>query len=263
MTSRLHQSDEPLYPNILWAKPERADQAGRMLIIGGRQEAIMAPLDAYSAATGAGVGSATVALPDSLKKQLGHLDNILFCPSTPSGSFSVEATKTITNLSASSDTVVLAGDLGNNSETQMLIDSLLPTTSKDPLTILAGDSINAVISRWSSLDNGQTILVLNGSQMQKLAISMSSTRPYKSDIGIQQLEKLLGGLKLAAGIIFWHAGMLWVYIDDELCSVDRADLKDDFKWQAATAAQVATLICHHQGTRFESAVSALYRQSKE
>src|SRR5471030_2483183 len=84
--------DKPLFPDLLWSRPENKRQAGKLLIVGGNVDGFAAPAAAFSAATKAGIGTSRVLLPDSTRKVLGKsFAEAEFCPSTPSGSFSRQA----------------------------------------------------------------------------------------------------------------------------------------------------------------------------
>jgi NAD(P)H-hydrate repair Nnr-like enzyme with NAD(P)H-hydrate dehydratase domain len=85
-------ADKPLFPDLLWSRPENKRQAGKLLIVGGNLHGFAVPMAAYNAATAAGIGSARVILPEKLKKALGtSFTEAEFAPSTPSGSLSRQA----------------------------------------------------------------------------------------------------------------------------------------------------------------------------
>src|SRR6476660_954324 len=80
--------DKPLFPDLLWSRPENKRQAGKLLVVGGNGQGFASPAAAYGAAIAAGIGAAKVILPDSLEKTLGKsFPEAIFAPSTPSGSF--------------------------------------------------------------------------------------------------------------------------------------------------------------------------------
>src|ERR1700749_1211633 len=110
-------TDKPLYPELLWSRPENKRFAGKLLIIGGSLHGFTAPAQAYAEALKAGIGSARVLLPDALQKTIGTvLEAGEFAPSTPSGSFSKQALAEALELSQWADGVLLAGDFDRNSE---------------------------------------------------------------------------------------------------------------------------------------------------
>src|SRR5258708_25670424 len=89
-------SDKPLFPNLIWSRPEQTNQAGKLLIVGGNQHGFSAPAEAYQEAESAGIGTCRVLLPDKLQKTVGRiLENGEYAPSTPSGSFSKSALSTL------------------------------------------------------------------------------------------------------------------------------------------------------------------------
>ncbi len=119
----LKQGSEPLFPDLLWSRPENKKQAGKLLIIGGNVHGFAAAGEAYAEASKAGIGTARVLLPDSLQKTVGRVFEAgEYAPSTPSGSFSQKALAELLDRANWSDGVLLAGDLGRNSETAILIE---------------------------------------------------------------------------------------------------------------------------------------------
>src|SRR5689334_2117479 len=81
-------SEQPLFPDLLWARPENKRHAGKLLIVGGNKFGFAAPGTAYAAAVKAGVGSCRVLLPEALRRIVGDsLPEAVFAPSNISGSF--------------------------------------------------------------------------------------------------------------------------------------------------------------------------------
>src|SRR3954471_3597520 len=122
-TNWLRQTpDKPLFPDILWSRPENKRLAGKLLVIGGSSHGFAAPGGAYTAAQKAGIGSVRVLLPDSTEKALSKiLPEAEFAPSTISGSFSRQALGILLAQAEWADGVLLAGDFGKNSETAILL----------------------------------------------------------------------------------------------------------------------------------------------
>jgi hypothetical protein len=117
-------ADKPLFPDLLWSRPETKRTAGKLLIVGGNAHGFSAAAEAYGAAAKAGIGTARVLLPDSLQKTVGKVFAAgEYAPSTPSGSFSQQALAELLELAQWADGVLLAGDFGRNSETAILLES--------------------------------------------------------------------------------------------------------------------------------------------
>ena len=116
------QGSEPLFPDLLWSRPERRSAAGKLLIIGGNVHAFAAPAEAFMQAQQAGIGTVRVVLPDATKKLVGKLlEHLEYAPSTPSGSFGQKSLAELLDLAAWSDGVLMAGDIGRNSDTAILL----------------------------------------------------------------------------------------------------------------------------------------------
>src|SRR5437868_284792 len=125
-TNWLRQNREPLFPNILWSRPENKRYAGKLLIIGGHKQSFNDVSAAYSAALKAGIGTVRVILPDSLQKMLAKVfPEAEYAASTPIGSFSRQALGSLLDAADWADGVLLAGDLGRNSETAILLEAFV------------------------------------------------------------------------------------------------------------------------------------------
>lgn len=185
------QTDKPLFPDLEWSRPENRSQAGKLLIVGGNLHGFAAPAEAYSAATKAGIGTARVLLPDAMRKTLGSvLENGEFAPSTPSGSFSQKALDELLAQSAWADSVLLAGDLGRNSETAILLEKFLQKSSL-PIT-LTKDTVDYVTSAPQTiLNRTDSLLVLSLSQLQRLSLAAKTASPIKFSMDLLHLVEWL------------------------------------------------------------------------
>jgi len=162
-------ADKPLFPDLLWSRPENKRLAGKLLIIGGNAHGFAAAAEAYTEAEKAGIGTVRVLLPDSLQKTVGRVFPAgEYAPSTPSGSFGQTALAEVLAMASWADGVLLAGDFGRNSETAILLEQLLIKYSGQ-LT-LTGDAIDYCLTNPSVLlARPHTLLTPSFSQLQKLA----------------------------------------------------------------------------------------------
>ncbi|HVS79058.1 MAG TPA: hypothetical protein VHD84_02080 [Candidatus Saccharimonadales bacterium] len=161
--------DKPLFADMLWSRPENRRYAGKLLIIGGHQQAFNEVSAAYLAATEAGAGTVRVILPDSLQKMLSKVfPEAEYAASTPIGSFSRQALGTLLDAAEWADSVLVAGDLGKNSETAILLESFI---DKYPGQLaLAGDSLDYFLDQPSKpVARPKTLLIASVGQVQKLA----------------------------------------------------------------------------------------------
>lgn len=184
--------ENPLFPDLEWSRPENRMHAGKLLVVGGNVHGFAAPGEAYSEALKAGIGSARALLPDALRKTVGAvIPEADFAPSTPgSGSFSQKALAELLAASSWADGVLIAGDLGRNSETAILLESFLAKFhGKITLTKDAADYITT--SPKVALDREETLLVLSLSQLQRLAVASRFPQPITFGMDLLHLVEWL------------------------------------------------------------------------
>lgn len=159
---------EPLFPDIEWNKPERLDQAGKLLIIGGNKLGFAAVAECYQAAREAGVGAVRVLLPDCLKSTIPKtLQDVIFAACNPSGGLSLDAKTELLAAASWADEVLLIGDAGRNSETAILYEQFIKDyTGK---LIVTRDAVDLVKNDAALLvDRPNTVLIVSFAQLQKL-----------------------------------------------------------------------------------------------
>lgn len=156
----------PLFPDVIWAKPEQKSHAGKLAIIGGNKLGFVSVADNYQVALNAGVGKVKILLPDALKKSLPpHFTDVVFAPTNPSGSLSKEALDEVIALANWADGVLLVGDSGGNAETALVYDDLARrftgqlTVTRDAIDLFKN-------SPEALVDREQTTLVASFSQLQ-------------------------------------------------------------------------------------------------
>lgn len=161
-------TEAALFPDALWAKPERRDQAGKLLIVGGNKLGFAAVAESYTHSLQNGVGQTKVLLPSCLKGTVpATLLDVVFADCTPSGSLSKEAEASLQASAAWADGVLLIGDAGRNAETALLYESFLQSHS-GPVTITR-DAIDLVKNNPSLIaDRPDTLIVASFAQVQKL-----------------------------------------------------------------------------------------------
>lgn len=208
-------AEQPLFPEILWSRPENRRLAGKLLIVGGSSHSFKAPADAYGAAVAAGVGYARVVLPDTLAKNVIKLfPEASFAPTTPSGSFARTALAELLDSSEWADAVLLAGNFGKNSETAILLESLNEKYSG--LLTLTGDSLDYFNKNVAMLNRPQTLLAPEFGQLQKLIAGQGIL--IKHSIELAQLVEILAGFsqKWEANVLTAHVGQVVAAIDGQV-----------------------------------------------
>lgn len=173
------QADDPLFPNMLWTRPETKQGAGKLLIIGGQAQEFIHVAESFAQSEAAGAGTVRVLMPDSTRKLTKMLPNIEYASSNTSGSFAKSALAELLDASQWADGVLLAGDLGKNSETSLMLESYIGTYRA--LLVISGAALISVIMPAKDLfKREQTILVINFAQLQKFAIELGLQTPLTS-----------------------------------------------------------------------------------
>lgn len=232
-------SDKPLFPAMLWSRPENRAFAGKLLIIGGNVQGFAAAADAYTESIKAGIGVARVLLPDSLQKTVGRVFAAgEYAPSTPSGSFSQRAFGEALPMSAWADGVLLAGDMGRNSETAILLEKLAAKYAGQ--LMITRDAADYFISTPQTLvDREDTVLVISLAQLQKLGTQAKFTAAFTFDMDILRFVTALHDFTSIhkLGLVVKHLDSIFAAVDGQVSST-RLDT-DVAVWQLATASHTA------------------------
>lgn len=225
-TNWLKQTKErPLFSDLLWSRPQTKARAGKLLIIGGNLHGFSVVAEAFAAASQAGTGTSRVILPDKLKSTVEKLfPEAEFAPSNVSGSFAKNALAEWLDAAAWADGVLVAGDIGRNSETGMAVEAFLGKF--DGPLVLSGDSLELFWTDASvCLDRASTTLVLDFKNLQKLASNAKFTKPFTSFMNLDNLATSLDELSRQ------HQACMEVYVNKNVLvachgkvSVTKADL---------------------------------------
>jgi ADP-dependent NAD(P)H-hydrate dehydratase / NAD(P)H-hydrate epimerase len=250
-------TDKPLFPELLWSRPESKRAAGKLLVIGGNLHGFAAPAEAYAEAVKAGVGTARVLLPDAVKKLIGPImENGEFAPSTPSGSFSKQALAELLDHSAWADGVLLAGDFGRNSETSILLEQFADKHSgRLTLTRDAADYFKDTPALI--MNRPDTTLVLSLAQLQKLCIGLKFTQAITFDMDILRLVEALHNLTAGhpASLIVKHLDTLFAAHAGQ---VSFTSLPEDLPiWRVKAAAHSAVWQLQNPAEAFEALTTSL------
>ena len=250
-------ADTPLFPDLIWSRPENRAQAGKLGIIGGNVHGFAAVGTAFAEAEKAGIGTTRVLMPDSLQKTVSKLFPAAdFAPSTPSGSFGREALAACLEVGQWSDGLLLAGNFGRNSETAILLESLV-TKYSGQLTI-THDAVDYFITNPKPLmQRSETTLVLSFAQLQKLATAAKFSRPFTFDTDLLRLVENLHVFTTdhTLNIVVKHLDNIFVATGGQVSSTK---LDQELKiWRVATAAHAATWWLQNSNNTFESLTTSI------
>lgn len=182
---------KPLYPDVEWSKPERRDQAGKLLIIGGNKLGFVAVAESYQTALKTGAGEVKVIVPDCLKKSIpAAMTDVIFAACTPSGGLSKDALQELKASSSWASGVLLIGDAGRNAETALAYEEFI-SWYQGPLTITR-DAIDLVKNNPSLLaERPETTIIASFAQVQKLFQGIYYPKILTFNMQLMQLVEAL------------------------------------------------------------------------
>ncbi len=233
--------DNPLFPDLIWSRPEHKQAAGKLLIIGGNAHGFSAPAEAYKSALAAGIGSCRILMPDAIKKLTGGMiDNLDYAPSTPSGSFSKSALDEVIMRATWADAILLAGDFGRNSETAILLEKFLVKYSG--LVTLTKDATDYGLNFSATLlSRPNTLIVFTIAQLQKLFINTKQTSHISFDMDLTKLVQVLHEFtaKHPTTVLVKHYQKIIVSRGGQVTTTETdLDIEDVWRIDAATKATV-------------------------
>lgn len=210
--------EKPLYPDIEWNKPERLDQAGRLLIVGGNKLGFIATAESYEYAKSTGAGQVRVLLPDCLKSTVPKtLNDVIFAPCNTSGSLSADAKPELLASAAWSEGVLLIGDAGRNAETAILYEQFIKEY-QGPLTITR-DAIDLVKNDAQLLvERPDTVIIASFAQIQKLFQAVYYPKILTFSMQLLQLVEALHKFTITypCTIVTLHKDMLIIASNGEI-----------------------------------------------
>lgn len=253
--------DKPLFPDILWSRPENKQSSGKLLIIGGNAHGFTSVGEAYATAVEAGIGTVRVLLPDVLKKAVGPLiEGCEFAPSNPSGGFARQALDTLLEQAEWADATLLSGDFGRNSETAVVLEHFVEKHA-GPIT-LTKDAVDYFHSRPLELLNREhTCAVASLGQLQKLAMATSFDRAIKTSLDLMQMVEVLHAFSLKHPAHFMtHQFGTTVVASNGQVSTTKTGQADDV-WQTKTASRATVFWLQNTNKPLEALVSSLLKTS--
>jgi NAD(P)H-hydrate repair Nnr-like enzyme with NAD(P)H-hydrate dehydratase domain len=249
--------DKPLYPDLIWGRPENRKLAGKLLIIGGNSQSFNNLATAYSAALTAKVGMIRAILPDVLRPNLVKIfPEASYAPSTPSGSFARSGLSILFESANWADGVLLAGDFGHNSETAILLEQFI--NQYDGLLGLSKDSLDYFTNNpLELLKRKNTMLVLNLGQLQKIAIKAKFSKAFTFDMDLIRLVSTLQDFtkEYSSIIIVKHLSNICIGLNNQVITTK---LEEELStWTTETSAKAITWWLQNPNQPLEAIASSL------
>jgi hypothetical protein len=248
---------KPLFPDMIWSRPENRTHAGKLLIVGGNAHGFAAPAQAYSEAAKASIGTSHVLLPEHVRKLLpkGFFEAD-FAPSTPSGSFAKTALAELLAHAQWADGVLLAGDLGRNSETAIVLEQFTEKYSGQ-LTVTQDAADYFINNPVTVLQRPETTLVISFAQLRRLGMQAKFTTAFTLDMDFLRLIDALHQFttKHHVNIVTKHNDRIFVAVQGR---VSDTKLDPDLPiWRVRTAAHASVWWLQTPSKTFEALTTSL------
>jgi hypothetical protein len=252
----LRQTDQPLFPDLIWSRPENRLTAGKLVIIGGQSQAFHLVAESYASAYKAGAGTLRVIMPESTKSVTQYFETIEYAPANSSGSFSSKALPMLVDASLWSDGTLLAGNQGRSSETTICFELLthkypgLLTVSVDAFSDLDG-------AGYKLCDREQTILVLEFHQLQKLGTALELETAITRAMTVQNFSQTLYDISLLYPCVFvtqWN-NMIYVAHRGQLSITPKSEPVS----MVQLSAKIAVWSIQNPSKLFEATTTATYQ----
>lgn len=253
--------DTPLFPDIVWSKPEQRSAAGRLGIIGGNKLGFAAIADNYSLAYSSGIGQVRALLPEDLKKVIPTtVTETVFAASNPSGGLSKDALPDMRALGEWASTVLFLGDAGKNSETAIAYETFI-SEYEGPL-VITRDAFDLVKNSASSLvERPDTLLVLSFAQLQKLFQLVYYPKILTFNMQLAQLVETLHKFTISypIGLVTLHQDHIAITHDGQVVTMEWTNPMS--MWRGHIATNAAIYWTWNSGHLLEAASSSLVETS--
>lgn len=248
----------PLFPDIIWQKPEQKALAGKLLIVGGNAHGFAAVAQAYQDALKAGAGECRVVLPDALKKAIDPLAlDCVYMPTNQSGGITKEALPALKAAVAWADALLFIGDAGRNSETAIVYEQLL-RAFPDKITIITRDALDLLKNLWPSLlQRPDTVLAATFAQLQKIfqAVYYPKTLLFSMQLTnvVEALHKFT--ITYPATIVVFHQNQLLVAQSGQVSSTPWEEVM--MIWRGSVAAKTSVFVMQQPKNIFQATTTSL------
>lgn len=163
------KQSRPLFDDLIWNIPEQ--KTGSITVVGGNNQSFSAIVRISEfLSSNFPFKNVSTLLPDALRSQLPPLGNLLFAPSTSSGSFAKSGE--LDRFFAAANFNLIAGDLSKNSATAIAItDAIAHTLDQEPIQplLLTRDAVDLLApTAGQILTHPQLFLVASMVQLQKV-----------------------------------------------------------------------------------------------
>lgn len=249
----------PLYKDLEWNFPEQ--KQGTLNLIGGSSAGFSTEIKiAELLSTRFPIKNLNLILPDSLQKKLPPLPNLIFTPSTESGSFK-KSLELSSNLEKA-DFNLFLGDFSKNSETSVAIIDVLKNNLEAP-TLLTRDAVDLISADAEMiLENKNLILIASLVQLQKLFRSVFYPKMILLSSPlvpvIESLHKFT--LTYPVSILTFHENKIITVKNGEVITteIEKTEYSPISLWDGRLAGRISAFSLYNHPNYLESLNAALF-----
>ena len=245
----------PLFADLTWNIPDQ--KSGHISVIGGNSQAFSTPVKISDyLCQKFPLQELTTILPDSLQKSLPPLENIVFAPSTNSGSFAESPQL----LQSTGDNNLLIGDLSKNTITAKAIAKLIQHT--DTPLLITRDTVDLIVSNAQDIiEHPGLIFVASLAQLQKLFRALYYPKMLVFSMPLLQLIETLHKFTLSypCTIMTFHENQIVVAHDGKVTTTPIKNTKYTplSLWSGTLAANITAFNLYNPKNQLAATTAAI------
>lgn len=245
----------PLFTDLTWNIPDQ--KSGHIAVIGGNSQSFSTPVKISDyLCKKFPLQQVTTILPDSLQKSLPPLENIIFVPSTKSGSFAESDQLT----HATGDSNILIGDLSKNTVTATAVVKLIKDNTAP--TLLTRDAVDLIAPiAQDIIERPQITFVASLAQLQKLFHALYYPKMLTLSMPLLQLIETLHKFTLSYSctITTFHEGKIIVASSGNITTtpIENTKYTPLSLWSGTLAANIAAFNLYNPKKSLAATTAAL------
>lgn len=258
MEEYLRKLEKNEYANLLWNVPEQ--KMGTVNIVGGQAQSFRTPVRvAEYLGREYPVKEVRLVLPDALFGKLPALDNVVFLPSTESGSLNGEGLAEALNVA---DWNLVVGDLSKNSITARGVVGACEIAEK-PL-LITRDAVDLMVEAGAerTLLNDKVAILASVAQLSKLFRAVYYPKVLMMSQSLVQVADALHKFTLSypVGVVTLHNGLILVARDGTINAValEKTGFSPIMLWGGELAARMVALNLFNPGNWLGATTCAVF-----
>ncbi|MBR2544381.1 hypothetical protein IKF04_03740 [Candidatus Saccharibacteria bacterium] len=248
------------YEDLTWNIPEQ--KQGIINIIGGNSQNFRAEIRTAEFMTANyPIKEVRLVLPSALKNSLPDLPNLVFLPSTDSGSFS--ESQELNDVFNSADFNLLLGDLSKNSATGTAVAGACRRSEK--MTLLTRDTVDIVADNdpERTLMNENLIFFTSMAQLQKLLRAVYYPKMLLLTQSLVQVSEVLHKFTLSypVKLVTLHDGQILLAENGtvRVVSIEESGYSPVTIWSGELAAKITVLNLFNPNNFLPAGTTAVFK----